>query len=463
MDYSVMSKKDIYLSLLSMIGLMAICILFRYPLFFGLFGSALLVAIIAIKNGFHGKHILRMVLAGIRECQTIFMVIILIGMLIALWMASGIVPTMIYYGFNYIHQINYLLACFIATAGISLIMGTALGTVSTMGMVLLGIGRGLMIPSHILLGAIISGAFIADKISPMGSLVNLTLKTIDIKYKDGVKSMLVTLTPTVIISMVFFYKVGQQYNMGIDQNILRIYQEGIASNFYITPFLMILPVVVIILAMIGMKIIHNMVFGSIAAIGLSMLFQNIEPIKMIKVIYFGFNATTGMSELDQILKGGGILPMFEVILIVLGAVALNSILEGTGMIQPLIAQMMTHTKTRGDLIFKTGVLSGLLTIITCDQTVGILVPGRFLKSKYDELNVERGILARTIADTGTTIAPLIPWNINAIIAAAITGITAVNYAPYTILCYLSPIVTFVFGYLGILFHKEKKDLVECKN
>lgn len=463
MEYNVMPKKDIYLSLICMIGLIAICILFQYPLFFGLFGSALMAGIIAIKNGVRGKQILTMVIAGIRECQTVFMVIILIGMLIALWMASGIVPTMIYYGFNYIHQINYLLACFISAAVISLIMGTALGTVSTIGMVLLGMGRGLMIPSHILLGAIISGAFIADKISPMGSLVNLTLKTIDIRFKDVAKSMLITLIPTVVVSIIFFYSLGKQYNVGIDLHVLRIYQEGIASNFYITPILMILPVFVIILAMTGVKIIPNMVFGSIAGIGFSMLLQRIETIEMIKVIYFGFKANTGMPELDQILKGGGILPMFEVILIVLGAVSLNSILEGTGMIRPMVDQLMTSTKTRGTLIFKTGILSSLLTIITCDQTVGILLPGRFLKSKYDELNVKREVLARTIADTGTTIAPLIPWNINAIIAAAITGVAAVKYAPYTVLCYISPIVTFIIGYLGTLFDKKKRGLAECKN
>ncbi|MBB6215894.1 NhaC family Na+:H+ antiporter [Anaerosolibacter carboniphilus] len=460
MKYNIIRRKDVYLSLIGTISFIALCIFFRYPLFIGLFGSTLLVAFIAVKSGIQAKQVMKMLIAGIEECQTVFMVIILIGMLIALWMASGIVPTMIYYGFNYIHQINYVLACFVSAALISLIMGTALGTVSTIGMVLLGMGRGLVIPSPILIGAIISGAFIADKVSPIGSLVNLTMKTTDVRYKDGVKSILVTLIPTMIISAVFYYMLGTRYNVGLYQGVLQAYQKGIASNFYISPILMILPIIVIVLAMMGVKIIPNMIFGTIGGIGFSLLMQNISLLEMIKIIYYGFGANTGMAELDQILKGGGILPMFEVILIVLGAVSLNSILEGTGMIRPMVDQLMADTKSKGNLIFKTGILSSLLTIITCDQTVGILLPGRFLKSKYEELNVDRAILARTIADTGTTIAPLIPWNVNAIIAAAITGVSAGKYGPYAVLCYISPVLTIIFGYLGTSTNKRKENVAE---
>ncbi len=448
MEYNIIPRKEVYFVLAGTIMLITLCIFLKYSLFIGLFFSALLAGFMALKNGVKIKQVIKMVASGIVECQTVFMVIILIGMLIALWMASGIVPTMIYYGFNYIQHINYLLACFISAAGISMIMGTALGTVSTIGMVLLGMGRGLMIPAPILLGAIVSGAFIADKVSPIGSLVNLTMKTTGVKYNDGAKSILVTLAPTMIISALFYYMMGKQYSIGINTSILQAYQEGIALNFYVSPLLMVLPIVVIVLAVIGVKIIPNMIFGVVGGMGFSLMMQKAAPLEMLKIIYYGFKGNTGMLELDHILKGGGILPMIEVMLIVSAAVSLNSILEGTGMIQPMIEQLMGNTKTRGRLVFKTGILSSLLTIITCDQTVGILLPGRLLKAKYDELNIDRVILARTITDTGTTIAPLIPWNVNAIIATAITGVAAVEYAPYAVLCYLSPILTFIFGYLG---------------
>jgi NhaC family Na+:H+ antiporter len=142
--------------------------------------------------------------------------------------------------------------------------------------------------------------------------------------------------------------------------------------------------------------------------------------------------------------------MIEVVFIVMGAIALSSLLEGTGLIERVMRKVIEATNNKGSLIINTGIISSILTIVTCDQTMGIVLPGRLLRHKYDELHLKRGILARTISDTGTIIAPLMPWNINALIISVIVG-SAIVYQPYAVLCYISPMVTLGVG----LYHKYR--------
>jgi len=181
-------------------------------------------------------------------------------------------------------------------------------------------------------------------------------------------------------------------------------------------------------------------FGVAGGVLISIFLQNKPVVEVIQYIISGYKSTTGIDELDMILSGGGVQPMIEVLLIVAGAVALSSLLEGTNIINPIIASVMDKAKTKISLTARTAAFSGLLTIVTCDQTAGIILLGRLLKKKFEELGIEKIKLARTIQDTGTTIAPLIPWNVNSIIILAITGVSAMQYAPYAVLCYIAPII-----------------------
>lgn len=419
----------------------------QLPLYYGMFFSVAVTSYVSWRAGFSYGELFQMMWNGIRECYSIFVIIMLMGSLISLWMSSGMVPTMIYYGFGYLKQVNYVLASFLISALVSFIMGTALGTVSTVGMALLGIGKGLMIPPPLLLGSIISGAFVADKLSPMAGLVNLTLNTTKTNYKDYAKSNLITFIPTLLLTISIYYFLGSSYTAQINADILAMYQKNIQTHFYVTPYFLIFPATLIIMAMLGIKIIPNMSFGVLGGVFFSYIFQKLTFLEIGKIVLWGYRAVTEMSELNQVLKGGGILPMVEVILIVAGAVALNSLFEGTEMVMPIFHRIVGNIKTIRQLVFKAGMLSIGLTTITCDQTVGILLPGRFLQNKYEEMGLDRVALARTISDTGTIIAPLIPWNVNAIIAGVITGISAIEYGPYAVLCYIAPIITFMVACL----------------
>lgn len=365
----------------------------------------------------------------------------------SIWLSSGTVPAMIYYGLDYMQGVNFLFASFVITSIISVFMGTAVGTISTIGLALLGIGKGFEIPPPILLGTIISGAYIADKVSPISGLLNLTLTTTNTTYRNTTKRMMVTFIPIYIISAMFYYILGMGYDAAVDSSNLYMFQQAIQEGFYISPYLLLLPMIVLVLSFSGVDTIRAISAGLIGGIIVSFSFQGMDIVGIIKAIFLGYKGTTPTAELNEILISGGIVSMIEVILIVMGAIALSSLFEGTGIIKPVIDNVMSNVKTKGNLIFKTGMISGMLTVITCDQTVGIVIPGRLLKDKYHELDVDNTLLARTISDTGTIIAPLMPWNVNGLIIFIITGITVLHSAPYAVLCYISPIVTFIVSRL----------------
>jgi len=428
--------------------LIIMCIYFNISLILGFAGGIILSLIMLKKRGFQLDTLIKFMIKGVKPCTSVLIIIALMGCTISIWLASGIVPTIIYYGYNYIGEVNFVFACFLIAGVTSIFMGTALGTFSTIGMALYGLGIGLSIPKPLLLGAIISGVFLADKISPISSLANLTLKLNNLNYKEYLKTSLKTLLPSIILSMAIFYILGLNYTNKPDiDNILKL-QQGIAGGYNVSPLLLLFPVIMIVLAVKGTNIIYNMVFGIFGGTLICLFVQKLSLIKVFEAVVFGYKAETAVPELNKLLQGGGAINMVEVMFIVVLAVALTSLLEGLRLFEPLVNSFINKGKTKGSLICRTAILSSLLTMVTCDQTVGILLPSKLLKHKFEDMDLKNTILARTISDSGTIIAPLMAWNVNAIIITSITGVSPMSYGKYTLFCYITPIVTLLAAYIG---------------
>ncbi len=445
------SKLQTYIILIGSLSFIVSCILLRMSLIYGFIGSIIFSSSILIKNGFRINEIIQMILKGLKECTTLYILVLLIGPTISIWLSSGVVPTMMYYGFEYMKSMNFLLAAFIITSIISIFMGTAVGTISTVGIALIGIGKGMGMPEHVLLGVIVSGAFIADKISPISGLLNLTLSTTKLRYREVIIPMMHTLIPTYTITAIIYYFIGKSQTSDINLDQIDAYRKAILEGFNISPYILILPLAILIMSVIGIKIIRTMLFALFSGTIFSLVFQNMNLKEIIDAIFFGYNSATGSQMIDEILVSGGMISMLEVVMIIMGAITLSSILEESGLIKPIISRVVSQIKSKNSLIMKTGIISSTLTILTCDQTVGIVLTGRVLREKYDELKTSQSILARTISDTGTIIAPLMPWNVNALIIGTISIVSASSYAPYAVLCYVSPIVSIMIGCL----HKGK--------
>ncbi|WP_026477380.1 Na+/H+ antiporter NhaC family protein [Alkaliphilus transvaalensis] len=459
MEHLRIKPKDTPILLMMIVSFILICILLNISLLFGFLGSISLTSYILIKRGMGVKKLKELICEGILECKTIYLLILLIGATVSVWLSSGVVPTMIFYGLEYMRGMNFLLAAFLITSLMAVFMGTAIGTISTIGLALLGIGRGFGIPAHILLGAVISGAFIADKISPISGLLNLTLEATKLKYQDAFKAMIITLIPTMLVTSLVYYYIGRNYIVSLNSPSIGEYQEAILGGFYISPWLFLLPVGILSLSILGFKTIKTISLGLVGGIVVSVFLQKVAFASVLHAMFWGFKGTTESQQLNDILVSGGVVSMIEVVLIVAGAVCLSSLLESSGLIKPMISKTIASIKTEGQLIFKTGLISSILTIVTCDQSVGIILPGRLFKEKYEEFGVEATTLARTISDTGTIIAPIIPWNVNALIIGMISGISAVAYGPYAILCYIAPVISLISLYLfkGKKYHRFRSN------
>lgn len=421
-----------------------LCVFLKISLFYG-FLTSIIILFFQSKNK---KNSISSSLIGLKQCKSLYIIILLLGANISIWMSSAIIPTVIYFGFDKIRDVNFLFFAFISTAILSSVMGTGLGTLSTVGIALLGIGKGFGIPEEILLGAIISGAFISDKISPVSALTNLTIEITDIKYSNYFKSCIKTLLPTIIITSILYFLIGSSHSITIDDSLLTGYQNTLLNNYKLSPFLFLIPIGIILMALFKVNVISNMIIVFLTGSVVTIFYQNTSIGNLIEYILFGYKSNTGDLFIDNILKAGGIIPMLEVLLIVSAAIVLNALLMSNKILDPLFSILLKNTNTKFSLILKTGLISSMLTTLTCDQTVGIVVPGEILKKDYKRLNIKKEILARTISDTGTIIAPLEFWNVNSLIIIGVTGISALRYAPYAFLCFIAPIVTLIGAYIS---------------
>lgn len=422
-------------------------IILSIPLYFGFLIGIIFTFLVLLKSGYTVTELIKAILNSIFEIKNLIIVILFIGATTSIWLSSGVVPTIMYYGFTYMEGVNFLLAAFLIMCVVSLFMGTAIGTMSTVGISLSGIGMGLGIPQSLMVGILVSGAFIADKISPLSGLVNLLMTTTNKNYKEIFKSMIITLIPTIIITAIIYYIIGMRYTLGDYSNLL-LYKDAISSGFNTTPIILILPVIILGLSIAGLNSIVTFSIGIVVGSILSIVFQGETISRIVNALLYGYHGNTPSTELNNLLVSGGMVSMIEAIFIVISAYALIQLFEKGNILMPVIEKLVKGINSKISLITRTSIMSVLLTIATCDQTAGIILPGKVLQEKYKELEVDMSILARTISDTGIIVAPLMPWNINSFLIKPIMGISAAQYAPYAVLCYVCPLVSIALSYLA---------------
>lgn len=440
--------------------LIAISIVFNISLIFAFAGAIMFTSIVLLRKGYDIKSLTQTMFSSIKSCKSVFVIILLMGATISTWLSAGVVPNIIYYGFNYVKGSNFIVVAFIFTLMMSYVMGTAVGTISTIGIAMLAIGKGFDIPVHVLLGAVVSGAYIADKLSPISSLNNFTLQMTGADYKRYMKYALKSLLPTIALSAIIYYLLGNVYGGGGDMSKVYEYQSLIKSSMVVSPYLLLFPLLVVALAFLGVKAANNMFIGVVLASIVTIIQGKISLLVLGRSILFGYKAQTGMAEFDALVSGGGVVQMIEVVLIIMGSVALSSLFEKGNLLKPIIDPLFKEEDNRFALIAKTSFLSSILTAATCDPTVGIIIPINVTLEKFDVRGIDRSILARTVADSGTIISPLMPWNVNAVIILSITGISALQYAPFAVLCFLNPIVMLLVEYIHFVKLKRVGSKVE---
>lgn len=423
------------------------CLYFEVSLVIGL-SLTLFFAVIALQRyKIPIKESLNWIVEGILSIKDIYFVVLLIGVNVSMWISSGIVPAMIFYGFEIVDKVYFLLFAYVMTAVVAFFLGTGLGTLSTIGVALFSLGSSIGMPSGILVGALMSGAYVADRLSPISALVNFTIETVDVPFKAYFKKTAIVMIPAAILAAFAYYLLSLKYTSLITPDDITAYKQMIENSFVITPLTFLIPVAVLWASFRGVnsKIVLSM---GILLSALVTLFVQKDAIQ--DVIQFMMTGYFSGSELSFIksLEIGGAFAMIEVVFIIMAGISMSTLYEKCGWIQPIVDFIEKSSSTRVSAVINTGILSTALNALTCDQTVGILVPGKYFKRFFERYGFDRVTLAQLIANTGTAMAPLMPWNVNALIVLAITGVSAVDYAAFAFLNWFSfPVAVIMTTYV----------------
>lgn len=413
------------------------------PLACGIVITGIFIRIKGMKWMDMENHMHRIIKIGLPAV----MILMGVGMLISSWIIAGTVPTIIYYGLNLFSPTTFLFSVCLICAIISLATGTSWGTVGTVGIAMIGIGEGLGIPVALTGGALVSGAFFGDKMSPLSDTTNLTAATCEIDLWRHIRGMLPTTVPAMLIALALYAWLGRNYGTdSTDLSTITAIQENLQTNYQLSLITLLPAIVVITAAMMGFPALPTVYAGAIVASIIAIFLQGAEIKEIFNWLQNGVKSETGLEIVDTLLSKGGVQSMTWVVTLTIFALGFVGSLEYYGTLQAIMRKLNNWIKGRVGLIGTTyaGVIS--LGVLIGDVYTTLVLPGRLMKDKYLELGYRRTTLSRAIEDCGTLLSPLIPWNMGGAFVAATIGVATFTYAPYAFACWLSPL----FGIFWVL-------------
>ena len=391
------------------------------------------------------------------------LILLAIGSLSGTWLLSGIVPSMIYYGLKILNPTIFLFAACVVCCIVSLATGSSWSTVATVGIALLGIGKAMDIHEGVIAGAIISGGYFGDKMSPLSDTTNLAPAMAGTDLFTHIKYMMYTTIPTLIITLIIFFVWGftlDTTDTGTDSSAVL---TAIESRFNLSPFLFIVPLLVIV--MIVKKVpalpalLVGALLGGIAAIifqpGLIQTVSNIEGnflkasfIAVMNAMTTTINIQTADPMISELLTSKGMSGMLNTIWLILCAMIFGGVMESAGLLKIIAERIIRFAHSTGSLVASTAATCIFFNFTASDQYMAIAVPGRMYADTFRKRGLKPELLSRTLEDSGTVTSVLIPWNTCGATQANVLGVATRVYAPYCFFCIISQLMTVLQAYLN---------------
>jgi Na+:H+ antiporter, NhaC family len=426
--------------------------------------SAIVAGLIGIfKLKVPYKEIEERVIHSISLSMQANLILLVVGALIGLWIFSGVVPAMIYYGIQLINPNWFLpVTCIVCTI-VSIATGSSWSTGGTVGIALIGVGQALGIPAGMVAGAVISGAYFGDKMSPLSDTTNLAPAMAGTDLFTHVRYMLFTTVPSITLSLIGFTILGLFYQQdGGDLTQVQAVSNIILEQFNITPFLFLLPLMVFFLVAKKVPALPALIVGCLVGAVFVVIFQqdvlarllgdqmSLKGIyqKIIEVAFGGFKIESGNKVIDSLLSRGGMAGMLNTVWLILTAMVFGGVMEVTGMLEQIALAILKMVKGTASLI--TATIASCLTInlTASDQYLAIVVPGKMFKKTYDQFGLAPQNLSRSLEDAGTLTSVLIPWNTCGAYFSTILGVSTGAYLPFCFFNLLNPIIAIVVANLG---------------
>lgn len=427
--------------------------------------AALVAGAIGIfKLGLSSLHLGKQIVKSITLAVPSILILLVVGSLISIWILSGIVPLMIYYGLQLIHPKIFLLVCCLISCIVSLCTGSSWSTSGTIGIALIAMGQTFGVPVSMVAGAVISGAYFGDKMSPLSDTTNLAPAMVGTDLFTHIRHMMYSSGPAIGMALMGFLGLGLFYQAGeLDQESILEVQNIIRDTFNINILLLVVPIWVVVLVVLQLPALPVLISGVLSGCLAVLIFQadllaaNLEGGFswrgaygiLIDVAVNGLDMATGNAMIDALFSRGGMSSMLNTVGLIIAALIFGGMLEACGMLQKLATALLAEVYGAGRLIGWTVATCVFMNATVSDQYIAIVVPARMFRSAYLTYGLHPKNLSRAVEDAGTVTSVLIPWNSGGAFHAGILGVPTLSYLPFCFFNILSPIVSVFLGAMNL--------------
>jgi NhaC family Na+:H+ antiporter len=442
--------------------------------------GAAVASIVAVRLGYRWGELQRAIIAGISTAMVAILILLAVGGLIGTWLMAGTVPSLIYYGLQILDPSWFFAASCLICAIAALSTGSSWTVAGTLGVALIGVSMGLGLNPAIAAGAIISGAYFGDKMSPLSDTTNLAPAVVETDIFTHIRHMAWTTGPSFFIALVLFTIVGLGTDSVADASALESLMSTLDANFNISVIALLPLAVVFYMAYKKVPPLPTILFGALLGGVLAVFLQpdgvlalaNAPDLStgmaMAKGVWLalasGYVSTTGVVAVDDLLTRGGMESMLVTIWLIITALSFGAVLEHTGMLRRLIDAALRRAKSTGSLVL-TVVLSCIgINVVAADQYIAIVLPGKMYRAEFKKRGLDSRNLSRVIEDSGTLTSPLVPWNTCGAYMAATLGVATLAYLPFAFFNLVNPLISILYGFTGFTIVREGEDegAVEAK-
>lgn len=433
--------------------------------------SAAIAALVALKLNMPWADIQNGIVKSISSAMASIIILLLIGSLAGTWLLSGIVPAMIYYGLQVLNPTIFLVAACIVCSIVSIATGSSWTTAATVGIALIGIGKALGVHEGMIAGAVLSGAYFGDKMSPLSDTTNLAPAMAGTDLFTHIRYMAYTTIPSISIALIIFlilgFTSGAEGTVGQTDEIL----AAISSKFNISGWLFIVPALVVFLIVKKVPAIPAILIGALLGAVFALIFQpdvvmsvaNWDGsaatqtfVGVMKSMYGEISIVTGNEIVDDLLSSGGMYGMLGTVWLILSAMIFGGVMESSGLLKRIAESVMTVVRSNGSLVTATSLTTIFFNGTASDQYLAIVVPGRMYADLYKRKGLAPENLSRTLEDSGTVTSCLFPWNTCGAYHSGVLGVATGAYLPYAFFNLISPLMTIAFAYLKIKIKMNKE-------
>lgn len=437
--------------------------------------AAGVAALVGIRNGWSWEPIQAAIVHGVSLATGAVFILLAVGALIGTWILAGVVPTLIDYGLRLLEPAYFYPAACLICSVVALTIGSSWTVAGTLGVALMGVAGGLGMSPAITAGAIISGAYFGDKMSPLSDTTNLAPATAGSELFSHVRHMTWTTAPSLLIALIGFALLGLGHRAGGDVDFGAL-PGLLAAQFTLGPHLLIPLGVVLVMAVKRYPAFPTIGIGALLGAVFAVVFQPDQvralagnehlsaPMALLsgvwKALFDGFKADTGNAVADDLLSRGGMSSMLNTVWLILCAMAFGAVMEKVGLLERLVRGVLNAAKSTGSLIAATLTTAIGVNILAADQYMAIVLTGRLYRPEYERRGLAAVNLSRALEDAGTLTSPLVPWNTCGAYMAATLGVATFDYFPYALFNLANPLVAVAMAYAGFkILHVEPQAAV----